>query len=55
MSKSDAEIRLSIIKGILENASLHRTVDAYKKASDAEKVAYLESTLTALWATTFAK
>lgn len=55
MRNNNAEIRVSIIKGILENASLHRTVDAYKKASDAEKVAYLESTLTALWAATFAK
>lgn len=53
--RDNAELRVSIIKGILENADLHRTVDAYKKASDAEKVAYLESTLTALWSATFAK
>lgn len=53
--RKDAELRVSIIKGILENSELHRTVDSYKKSTDAEKVAYLESTLASLWAATFSK
>ena len=46
----DAETRLDIVKNILENAELHRTVDSYKNAPDAEKVAFLETIFTALWA-----
>lgn len=53
--RNDAELRISIINGILENADLHRMTDAYKKSSDAEKVAYLESTFTALWSAARAK
>jgi len=55
MSKSDAETKLNIIHGIMENVSLHRSVDAYKKAPAEEKVAYLEGVLTALWVATHTK
>lgn len=51
----DAETRLSIAKAILENTELHRTLDSYKNAPDAEKVAYLEGSFAALWAVVFAK
>lgn len=51
----DAETKLNIIHGIMENVSLHRTADSYKNAPDAEKVAYLEGSFAALWAVVFAK
>lgn len=43
------------VKGIVENAELYRVSDSYKKASVEERVAYLESTMNALWAVTHAK
>ena len=41
-----------IVKGIIENVELHRSLDSYKKAPAEERLAYLESTLSALWAAT---
>ena len=55
MSKSDAETKLNIIHGIMENVSLRRSVDAYKKASAEEKVAYLEGIITSIWVATHTK
>ena len=50
----DAETRLSITKAILENTELHRTLDSYKNAPDAE-VAYLEGIITSIWVATHTK
>lgn len=55
MSKNDAETKLNIVRGIMENVSLHRSVDAYKKAPAEEKVAYLEGVLTSIWVATHVK
>jgi hypothetical protein len=55
MNKNDAQTRLSIVHGIVENVELHRSVDSYKKATAEEKVAYLESVMMSLWAATHAK
>lgn len=52
MSKSDAEIRLKVVHGIVENAELHRSLDSYKNAPAEERLAYLESTMSSLWAAT---
>lgn len=41
-----------IVKGILENVALHRSLDGYKNAPAEERLAYLESTISALWAVT---
>lgn len=51
----DAETKLNIVHGIMENVSLHRTTDSYKNAPDAEKVAYLEGIITSIWVATHTK
>ena len=53
--RTDAELRVNIVKGILENADLHRITDDYKKASADTKVAYLEGVISSLWVATHTK
>ena len=55
MSKCDAETRLNIIHGIVENVELHRSLDSYKSSTAEEKVAYLENIMMSLWVATHSK
>lgn len=42
--------KLNAVKGILENIELQRCCNSYKNAPAEERVARLESTISALWA-----